>query len=186
MSAVNPFHPPRAEVSDVHPATTEFGTLKFWSAKGRIGRLRYLGWTMGASVLMAVVVAVLTAILTAAVGPAGAAVAMVVCYVPLLVFIVFALIQRTHDMGWSGWMCLLAFIPLVGLIWIFKAGTPGANNYGPPPPPNSTGVKVCAWLFLIVFVVGMLAAVSLPAYQDYTKRAKAAQQQMQSQPAPQQ
>ncbi|MCR5884355.1 DUF805 domain-containing protein [Rhizobacter sp. J219] len=178
MSAVNnPFNPPRAEVSDVHPASTEVGALKYWSAKGRIGRLRYIAWTMGASILMAIVMGVLMAILIPTMGETGATIAMLVGYVPMLVFIVFALIQRTHDMGWSGWMCLLAFIPLVGLIWVFKAGTPGANAYGPPPPPNSTGVNILAWMLPVIFVIGILAAIALPAYQGYTERAKAAQQQ---------
>ena len=178
MSAVNPYNPPRAEVSDVQPATTEFGALKYWSVRGRIGRLRYIAWTMGASILMAIVMGILMAILMPTMGEAGASIAMVVGYVPMLVFIVFALIQRTHDMGWSGWMCLLAFIPLVGLLWVFKAGTPATNAYGPPPPPNSTGVKVLAWFFPVIAGIGILAAIALPAYQGYSQRAQQAQSQL--------
>lgn len=182
MSAVNPYNPPLAEVADVHVAPSSYGPLKLWSAAGRIGRLRYLAWTMGASLIMMLVIGVMTAALAPMMGADGAAVAMVVGYLPMLVFIVLALIQRTHDMGWSGWMCLLAFVPLVGLIWVFKAGTPGANAYGAPPPPNTTGVKVLAWVMPALVIIGMLAAIALPAYSDYAKRARAAQ--MSTQPAP--
>ncbi len=45
-------------------------------------------------------------------------------------------VRRIHDIGWSGWMSLLMFIPLVGtifaLIVLFKKGTDGPNTYGPP------------------------------------------------------
>ncbi len=57
-------------------------------------------------------------------------------------------VRRAHDIGWSGWMVLLLFIPLVnfvvGLILIFKKGGTGANPYGAEP---STTVDVIKTLF---------------------------------------
>ena len=81
------------------------------------------------------------------------------------------MIQRSHDMNLSGWWSIAAFIPLIGLVWIFKGGTPGANRWGAPPPPDGWGVRIFGLIGPIVFVVGVLAAVAIPAYQDYTKRA---------------
>jgi formate hydrogenlyase subunit 3/multisubunit Na+/H+ antiporter MnhD subunit len=87
-------------------------------------------------------------------------------------------IQRCHDMDWTGWASLLTMIPLVGLLFWFVPGTPGPNRFGAPPPPNGTGIKVLAWagvLTLVLGIVGVLAALSLPAYEDYQQRARAAQ-----------
>ncbi|HET6787563.1 MAG TPA: DUF805 domain-containing protein, partial [Aquabacterium sp.] len=58
MSAVNPFQPPRAEVSDVLPRGQGFAEPKVWSAKGRIGRLRYLAYLMGAYLVFLLAMAV--------------------------------------------------------------------------------------------------------------------------------
>jgi uncharacterized membrane protein YhaH (DUF805 family) len=84
-------------------------------------------------------------------------------------------IQRLHDIGWSGWLWLLNMVPIVGsvfaLLILVIPGTTGANRYGPPAPPNSRAVKVLAMLWLLVPVIGILAAITLPAYQDYLKRA---------------
>lgn len=167
--AANPYTPPRAQVADV--GNDEVQEIKMWSASGRIGRLRYLAYTFGASFLVGLV----GGVLGAAMGTAGAAV-MMLLYVPLLVFSVLAGIQRSHDMDWSGWMLLLAFIPFVGLIWIFKSGTKGPNRFGAPPPPNTTGVKILAFVMPVIAIVGILAAIALPAYQNYVKRAQEAQQ----------
>ncbi len=45
--------------------------------------------------------------------------------------------RRLHDIGKSGWMLLVAFIPCVGLIlliiWLTKDGDPQTNEYGPSP-----------------------------------------------------
>lgn len=112
--------------------------------------------------------------------PALAGVVVFVAFIPYIVLCILCAIQRAHDMDWSGWACLLTLIPFVAFIWIFKAGSPGANRFGAPPPPNTTGVKVGAWLMLTVPLIGILAAIALPAYQQYTLRAKAAQMQMQS------
>ena len=46
-------------------------------------------------------------------------------------------IRRLHDVGKSGWMYLIAFIPIVGAIWILvllvKDSDKGENEYGANP-----------------------------------------------------
>jgi len=46
----NPYSPPRAAVSDVE-AAQEYQEIRMWSASGRLGRLRYLAYATGASLL---------------------------------------------------------------------------------------------------------------------------------------
>lgn len=183
MSAVNPYTPPLAEVSDVPPATTGYSQPKVWSASGRIGRLRYLAYLTVAALVMYLGLGAI--MLLAMTGASGLAIAlMVLIYIPFIVLSVLLLIQRSHDMDWSGWTVLLAFIPFAAFIWLFKAGTPGANRFGNPPPPNPLSVKILGLVGPVIGFIGVLAAISLPAYQGYTQRAKAAQQQMQEQAAP--
>jgi uncharacterized membrane protein YhaH (DUF805 family) len=49
-------------------------------------------------------------------------------------------IRRLHDVGKSGWMILVALIPLIGAIWLIvlycTAGDTGDNKYGPDPKAN--------------------------------------------------
>jgi len=46
-------------------------------------------------------------------------------------------VRRLHDIGKSGWMLLIVFIPLVGWIWLLVLmvtdSEPGENQYGPNP-----------------------------------------------------
>ena len=46
-------------------------------------------------------------------------------------------VRRLHDIGKSGWMFLIAFIPLIGGIWLFVLlvtdSKPGDNQYGQNP-----------------------------------------------------
>ncbi len=46
-------------------------------------------------------------------------------------------VRRLHDTGKSGWMLLIALIPLVGAIWLIVLmatnGTPGNNQFGQNP-----------------------------------------------------
>jgi uncharacterized membrane protein YhaH (DUF805 family) len=76
-------------------------------------------------------------------------------------------VKRLHDIGWSGWLWLLQLIPLVGgifaLIMLVAPGTPGRNQYGPVSPPNSTAVVVLAWLMLGLLILGIVAAIAIPA-----------------------
>lgn len=46
-------------------------------------------------------------------------------------------VRRLHDVGKSGWFLLIAFVPLVGVIWLLvltcTEGTHGDNEYGLDP-----------------------------------------------------
>jgi len=169
--AANPYTAPQSRVADI-AEESEHQPVKIWSASGRLGRLRYLGYSCAALLLCGVFVA----FAAAALGPDAAGVLTLVAYLPLIAFNILIGIQRSHDMNWSGWTIVLTIIPLVGLVWLFKSGTKGPNDYGNPPPPNTTGVKILASLFFVVVLVGMLAAIAIPAYSDYVKRAQQVQQ----------
>jgi uncharacterized membrane protein YhaH (DUF805 family) len=46
-------------------------------------------------------------------------------------------VRRLHDVGKSGWMMLIALIPIIGAIWLFVLmvtdSKSGENQYGPNP-----------------------------------------------------
>jgi len=175
-AGASPYAPPQANVAEQLP---QYSELKVFSVNGRIGRVRYLGWTMAMLLCMLPLV-----LLFAGVSVMSSALGTLVMAVGLLGFIIVSIlfsVQRLHDIGWSGWLWLLNFVPVIGsvfaLLMLIIPGTQGVNRYGPPPPPNSTGVKVLAWLFLLVPITGIVAAIALPQYQSYVERAAEYQEQ---------
>ncbi len=168
--AASPYAPPRAEVGEILP---EYGELKVFSFQGRIGRLRYLAWYM-ALVLVAMPASLLigsAALLSPTLLIGLSAVAVIAFFMVTL----FIGAQRLHDIGWSGWFQLLFLVPVVGgvlgLLMLIIPSTDGVNRYGPPPPPNSRGVTVLACTVILVPIIGILAAIAIPAYQGYVTRA---------------
>jgi len=170
MDEANRFAPPGAHVADVAAGDVGFQPVRLWPPSGRMGRLRMLAY--GAGLYLAFLLVSTLLALVAGRSSTAAVVVGVVTFVAYLVGATIILIQRSHDMNLSGWWSIAAMIPLVGLIWLFKGGTPGANRWGPPPPPNGLVVRIIGWLVPIFFVVGLVAAIALPAYVDYTKRAQ--------------
>lgn len=178
----NAYSPPQGEMIE---ANTSYNEPKFLSLNGRIGRLRYLAYGAGLGLIF-------YAVLLIALIPFGglfgggssssflALAVMGVLYIPMLVFSWGFMVRRLNDMNRSGWFSLLMLIPLVNffvaLYLIFGRGTDGVNNYGAPPPPNSRGVIFLSCLLPVFAVIGILAAIALPAYQGYVMRAKATQQ----------
>ncbi|WP_210641412.1 MULTISPECIES: DUF805 domain-containing protein [unclassified Pseudomonas] len=168
IEPVSPYAPPRAAVGE---ALAEYSTLKPFSFDGRIGRLRYLAWTMVLTLAMMPVVGVafwvsLSWLLTSnsiAAMIVGGLVAVVIALGFAYVSIQFS-VQRLHDLGWSGWLWLLNLVPFVGSVFPFvlicMPGNAGANRYGPPPPPNSTAVKVLSWLWVVMIVLIFLGALA--------------------------
>jgi uncharacterized membrane protein YhaH (DUF805 family) len=163
MASANPYQAPGAAVAD---AGESVQPVRVFSTEGRIGRARYIAYGIGFYLFFGVIAVVLTAL-----GKFGAIFALVV-WLALLVIMFMLTIQRCHDFNTTGWLSLLVLIPLANLIFFIIPGTDGPNNYGGPTPPNSIGVLIVAWLLPVFFVVGIFAAISIPAYQDYQKRAQ--------------
>jgi uncharacterized membrane protein YhaH (DUF805 family) len=175
MQQRNPYAAPRTNVSRAD-SDEEYGEIKVFSAQGRIGRVRYIGYTFGYTFLIALVIGIFGALL----GGASAGLAFVVGaagYIAIVVMQILLTIQRAHDMNVTGWLCLISLIPLAALVFWLVPGTRGANNYGPPPPPNTTGAVVAACILPIIMIVGIVAALAIPAYQDYAQRASTQQAQ---------
>lgn len=168
MQNRNVYAAPRANVERGDSAD-DYGEIKILSASGRLGRVRYIGYSFGLTML----IAILMAAAVGAVGLADPTVALLVGgagYVAIVVVQILLTIQRAHDFNVTGWLCLITLIPLAVLVFWIVPGTPGENNYGKRPPPNTAGAVVLACILPVVMIVGMLAAVAIPAYQEYAQR----------------
>jgi uncharacterized membrane protein YhaH (DUF805 family) len=181
MTQVNPYQAPRANVAD---AEEEFQAVNIWSGAGRIGRARYIAWTMGSVLIFYLAFGLLAAILIPlgrdGTGALLLPILMIIGGIALFVLQILLTIQRCHDFDVNGWLTLIIIVPLAFFVFWFVPGTNGNNRWGAQPVPNSGGVLVAAWLgALIIPVIGILAAIAVPAYQDYAKRAKAMQMQQQ-------
>lgn len=163
--ATSPYDAPKAAVTE-SAGTTQ--PVRVFSVSGRIGRLRYIAYGFGFYVLLALIGTILATVM----GSAGG-VAIVAMWLAMLVIGFMLTMQRCHDFDMSGWLALLFLVPLVNLMFWFIPGTDGPNRYGPPTPPNSAGVIVVVCVVpVLVFLGGIMAAIAIPAYQDYTLRAR--------------
>lgn len=180
MSDFNQYQAPRSKVDGA--IAQEYGEVKIFGVSGRLGRVRYLAYSVGINFLVILIIAMLAGAIKAALGDTGAAIGgvlMIAAYVFAFVYAFMLAIQRAHDFNSSGWLSLLILIPLVSLVFLFIPGTQGPNNYGPPTPPNSTGNVILALILPIIAIIGILAAIAIPAYNGYVQRAHEMQQQQQ-------
>ncbi|WP_024674777.1 DUF805 domain-containing protein [Pseudomonas syringae] len=154
----SPYAPPKAQVGH-----EEFGhsTLKVFTTHGRIGRLRFLAWSMVQCVTLIVLLSLALAVMNASLVGGGLLIAILV-----VVFITIGImigVQRLHDLGWSGWLLLLNLVPFVGTLFPFLImvlpGTQGPNQFGPPPPPNTRGVKFLAVVWIAMIPVITVASI---------------------------
>jgi uncharacterized membrane protein YhaH (DUF805 family) len=173
----NPYQTPAAKVAD---QAEQYGEVKILSASGRMGRVRYIGYGVGMTLVMYLVIGLFALLAGATDLQFLLMVGMILGGLGMLVIMIMLTVQRCHDFNMSGWMSLLLIVPVVPLIFWIIPGTQGANRFGNPPPPNSTGAVVLALILPALFVVGILAAIAIPAYMDYQQRAQ--MQMMESQP----
>ena len=177
MSVENQYQAPSSNVDQA--VANEYGDVKIFSVSGRIGRIRYITYSIGFSILLLFVVGILSAIIIPIFGndPGASVAAIALMYIPLYAMLIMFGIQRSHDFNTSGWLSLITFIPLAPLLFWFIPGTHGSNRFGNQPEPNSTGVWV-GFIFCmlgIVMYIGVIFAVAIPAYQGYIEAAKQAQ-----------
>lgn len=164
---------------------------QIFSLKGRIGRLRYMGYTWLLMIICGFAIGFIAAVAVPALAGsgkpgAGFAIFMIVLYGPVIAVSLIMAMRRLHDLNNSGWLSLLSLVPFVniffGLYLLFAPGTNGRNSYGPMPSKNPSWLWAAIFLPFIAF--GILAAIAIPQYQKYVQRAKAAQVQQLEQQAP--
>lgn len=183
MSAVNPYEAPQASL-ERPDADVGYDETSPFSPAGRFGRASYIAYVFGMYFALMLCAGIFMGIATA-LGDIGSLIGgalSIIVYVAFFVMAIIFMIRRLHDLNWSGWLSALTVVPIVNIIiaipCLFFRGTAGANNYGPPPKPNRTHTIVAAVSILLVVGVGILAAVAIPAYQEYLQRASEVSQGM--------
>ena len=175
MSTANPYQVPQSNVDHNVSGVDDYSEVKVLSTKGRIGRLRYLGYSIGYSMLIYIVLGALAA---------GAVVLKLpkevlwgvlgFGYLVIIIFSVMLTIQRAHDFNTTGWISFLLLVPLIGMMFLFIPGTDGENRFGKKTPPNRGGMIWWILIPLTIMIIGIVAAIALPAYQNYVNKAQAA------------
>jgi uncharacterized membrane protein YhaH (DUF805 family) len=158
---------------------------KVLSANGRFGRLSYLAWSLVILLgfaLVAIVVGIIVGVASHSGTPPTTLlfVLLGIGYIALLYFAVIFGIRRLHDLDKSGWLWLINLIPFVGIFFsfylLFASGTNGPNRFG-PQRQTPGWEKILGWVYIaIIPLIGILAAIAIPAYQGYVDRAHLAQQ----------
>lgn len=159
------------------------------SAAGRFGRMSYLGWN-GLMCISIMLIIILVAIGLPGLQapdqrlPTSAILFLGFVYMGVLYFTFIFAIRRLHDRNHSGWLSLLMLVPLanlgLALYLIFAKGDAQENQFGQPRAAQ-TWEKVLGWFYVLIFPIGILAAIAVPAYQDYVQRAHQAQISIQQQ-----
>lgn len=189
----NPYSAPTADMS-YDDEYFEYDTTPFYKASGRIGRVRFFAYTMMlvlCAMVAMFVLGILSAILIPMLGESVATVLGVIVMVGIwagMVYINFApSIRRLNDLNKTGWISLLYLVPIINLLlWLylsFARGDEGLNDYGAPAEPPSTLMTILALVLPLAFVAmfGILAAIALPAYNNYIERAQSYQLQQEAQ-----
>lgn len=167
-------------------------TNSVFSANGRFGRLSFFAWLFIITIVFYSVFGVTAALFAPddymqstenLLGgfPVLAIIIFVILYIALLYLNFVFTIRRLHDMNKTGWLSLLVIIPVINFFFVLYLsigkGTPGANNYGLPRITQGWE-KVLGWIYIIfvpIAILGILAAITIPAYQDYVQRAQVSQ-----------
>ena len=164
------------------------------SPKGRFGRLSYAAWTFLSSIVAVILIFVLAFGAVLVTGgsleqgqdyPVLAIVLFIILYIVFVYFSFVFTIRRLHDKNQSGWLSLVMLVPFINFFFLVylccAKGDEGTNNYG-APRVTKAWEKVLAWIYIITIpLMGVLTAISIPAYQSYIERAQLQQLEYQQQ-----
>jgi uncharacterized membrane protein YhaH (DUF805 family) len=143
-----------------------------WS--GRFSRSEFAVAHLGFVVLGLVVIG-LAAAVTAAVSsdknqaawiPVGV---LAVVWIPIAFIVnVGSTVRRLHDLGQSGWLAVVSFVPCVSLVFLVyllaAAGREGTAPSAPGATPVAVVVAVAVALVLVLpMMIGIIAAIAIPS-----------------------
>lgn len=107
----------------------------------------------------------------------------VLCISYFFYYAIVITIRRLHDLGQTGWLSLLMFVPLINigfmLYVMFAKGTPANNEFG-APRPNKAWENVLGKIYIVLTIIGLIFAgiVFATSYNSYMEQVNL--QQMQS------
>jgi uncharacterized membrane protein YhaH (DUF805 family) len=136
-----------------------------FSLRGRLGRARYLVYTLGslAATFLCMLPAGYLLLWSGSTGRILYLVVSVVLFYGFLPFLFTVLtIRRAHDFGFGGWLALLLLVPVANLAFWFIPGTRGENRYGAQPEPPSAIVTLAAVLLPVLLIGAFLASEGQP------------------------
>lgn len=181
-----------------------FDVTKLFNPKGRMNRLGYLAYSFFVTFLTFGILAGIVAAfgkgeetlyfilgiylgLVVAFGEGAGAETLTaiifLAYIPIFSVTFIFTIRRFHDIDWSGWWVVATMLPLINLVFLlillFKGGAADSNRFGNPPKRVGTLAAVFVILFIPIFILGIVAAIAVPVYQEYLNAAQEAQQHLQ-------
>jgi len=175
-SAINPYSAPAAAIEAL-PAQPTY-PARFFSWKGRIDRMRYLGYSSLALLLLIALTLTFDAFLSTSDWNSPWQETLVVCgsitgyaILPLLVHGMYAR-RRLHDLGQTGWLAVLACIPPINLpLSIYLTFAPGSAEPNDHGPAAKGGRLTLIWLLPISVAIPIVAllgmAIGRAAYGSY-------------------
>lgn len=109
---------------------------QYFDFKGRARRKEYWMFTLFNFIFVAIIEIIEIMIMLSTNSYNGSF--LLLLYYLLTIIPSFAVgIRRLHDVGKSGWMALVGFIPIVGVIWLIVLfcmdSQPGSNQWGDNP-----------------------------------------------------
>ena len=125
---------------------------------GRIGRLRYVAWNIPAAIAGALVMAIVDAI--GHVSLIATTLIVFLAVVAIGFFTVRVAALRLHDFGKTGWIGLVALVPIANVffaIWLLvMPGHRDDNAFGDAPKKNTPGVYVGVVALVAIAVLGAM------------------------------
>ena len=91
-------------------------------------------------------------------------------WIPIAIIVnVGSMVRRLHDLGQSGWLALISFLPCLGLVFlVYLLAAKGREGAAPPasgtiPVGVLVGVVAAVVLVLVVPIIGIVAAIAIPS-----------------------
>lgn len=116
---------------------------KYAVFEGRARRKEYWMFTLF-YIIFAIAAAIIDNIIGTAITGTGYGLFYIVYILAMFLPSLAVAVRRLHDVGKSGWMILIAMIPIVGSIWLLvlmvTPGDAGENKYGPDPKSQESQI----------------------------------------------
>lgn len=156
-------HHPHASGSNHSKAKISGFSLDILNSRGRLGRLRFLNYSLLIFIVWAVIGAGSNVLWGLYYPGWHDALSLLMIFVSIIASVMGIIIctRRLNDFNATGWWMLIFFVPIVTpvmlLLMLLLPGTQGENRFGPAPPKNSKFMY--ATLLLILSLLFLAATL---------------------------